>query len=114
MSAAIGPRIGSEALEGQIMRAELQFQHRRRRISTSAAKLEQSIRRQLTSPAALLLAGGLGFVVGDLVVCNATTLNRAADSRVPGNHFFARALSIIAVARSLRTAIHTMRGSRDP
>jgi hypothetical protein len=102
MSTGIRPPVRSDPLEGQIMRAELRFQDRRRRIRAGADKLERDVRRQLTSPCALLLAGGLGFVAGDLAARD------CSDSRLPGSDFFTRAVSIIAVVRSLLTSIQAM------
>jgi hypothetical protein len=108
MSARRGKRVRSQPLKTQIMRAELRLCARRRRTSASATKLEQSVRSQLTSPTALLLAGGLGFVAGDVAHCNASAMNRAADPRVPVSHFFTRAVGVIAVVRSLITSVQAI------
>lgn len=55
------------SLASQIADTEQRILERRRTVSTRQVYLEQRIRYQLTSPTVLLLAGGIGFVVGELL-----------------------------------------------
>jgi hypothetical protein len=66
--------------------------------------LGQYIRRQLTSPAMLLLAGGLGFVAGRFTQRQASTPSNTERPRASHNKLFGRALKLIALARILSRA----------
>lgn len=55
------------SLATRIADTEQRILERRRTASARQVYLEQRIRRQLTSPTVLLLAGGIGFVVGELL-----------------------------------------------
>jgi hypothetical protein len=108
IAANIGQRFSSEPLKTQIMRADERLRDRRCRVDASAAMLGRSVRKELTSPLALLLAGGLGFVAGDFATRGSGTAERADDSRAPGNHFFASVLSIVTLVRSLLRSIQAL------
>lgn len=96
MAARIQHRLRMEPLAAQIVRAEQKLRQRRRRVDASAALLRQTARRQLTSPWALLLAGGVGFVAADFA-----TRAPSTPATAPASRSFANALGILAVVRSL-------------
>lgn len=98
MASRVRPKLRLESLATQISRAELQLRHRRRQVSTSATLLRQTARRRLTSPWALLLAGGVGFVAGDFAMRTPATPSAAPGGR---SGWFAGALSLLAVVRSV-------------
>lgn len=54
------------SLAEQIADTERRILERRRSIHTRQALMAQHVRQQITSPALLLLAGCLGFIVGEL------------------------------------------------
>jgi hypothetical protein len=92
------PKVRSAPLAAQIDRAELQLRHRQRQVGTHAARLRETALQRLTSPLALLLAGGVGFVAGDFAMRTPTTPAAKSDTR---SGWFAGALSLLAVIRSV-------------
>lgn len=85
----------------QVMHAERQVLHRRRLVGIRASELGQYIRRRLTSPAILLLAGGLGFVAGYFATRQVSTPIKTDRPRVSRNKLFVRVLNLIAFVRLL-------------
>ena len=55
-----------KSLTAQIRDAERQVLNRQRGVGVRAAALVRTIHQQLTAPATLLLAGGIGFIMGEL------------------------------------------------
>jgi hypothetical protein len=55
-----------KSLAGQIRDAERQILKRQQGIGVRTAMLVRKIHQQMTAPATLLLAGGIGFIVGEL------------------------------------------------
>jgi len=73
-------------------------------VGLRASMLGQNIRKQLTSPAMLLLAGGLGFAAGHLTKRQASMPSSTERRRGSHNTLFGRALKLIALARILSRA----------
>lgn len=94
----IQPGLRPQSLATQIARAELQLWQRRCQVDASAILLRQTARRFLTSPWALLLAGGVGFVAGDFVMRTRGTSTAAAADR---SRWLAGAFSLLALVRSV-------------
>ncbi len=55
-----------ESLTAQINAAELQVLNRRQEVGIRTATLVRKIHQQMTAPSTLLLAGGIGFMIGEL------------------------------------------------
>ncbi|MGZ8225519.1 MAG: hypothetical protein ACXWT3_02630 [Methylococcaceae bacterium] len=56
----------SGSLAAQIKETEQRLKDRQRNVNVRADILVKDLRQQITSPATLLLAGGAGFIVGEL------------------------------------------------
>jgi len=89
------------SLAVQVTQAEWRVLHRRRLIGARASILAQRIQAQLTSPAMLLLAGGLGFGAGHFSRRQASTPSDTEHPRGAHNKLFGRALKLITLARIL-------------
>ena len=69
------------SLTDQIADVERRLLERRRVIAIRKNLLGQQVRQQMTSPTALLLAGGIGFIIGDLTQSKKKSdLNQEAPS----------------------------------
>jgi len=87
----IGPN-----LDEQIAAAELRIKARKQRLAGEAQLLRAAAKHQLTSPSALLLAVGIGFVVGRVT----------EGPRVPGQSRLGRIWS--SVSDSVKAALNVM------
>jgi hypothetical protein len=83
------------------MLAERQVLDRRRVVGLRVSMLVQNLRRQLTSPATLFFAGGLGFAAGHITERQAFTQSNAEHPRASHNKLFGKALKLIALVRIL-------------
>ena len=92
----------AHTLHARIMRAEQQLLDRRRRLGVGVTMFGQNVRKQLTSPGALLVAGGLGFVAADVA-------RRGSGPKASAGRFFANASSIVALVRSVLVTIQVAR-----
>ena len=54
------------SLAEQIAETERRLLNRQQLIGLRRSLLNQHVRQKITSPAALLVAGGVGFIIGDL------------------------------------------------
>jgi hypothetical protein len=92
------------SLTVQIRDAERQLLDRRRLVRVRGTALGQNIYKQMTTPASLLLGGGVGFVTGELTP-RQTTPSRSTDDS-PGSYraFFETALNLITLLRPLFSA----------
>jgi len=93
-------------LAAQIRDAERQVAQRQRQVGLRAATLLSTVRRQISSPASLLLAGGGGFVLGELTrrpapQAPSTDGQPAAEGRAPWH----TVLNLIGSARALYTGL---------
>jgi hypothetical protein len=80
-------------LDQQIAAAERSIEQRTQRLLADAKLLKRAARRELTSPALLLFAAGVGFTLGRIT----------EGRRAPGQTRLARVW--IAVSSSVRTAL---------
>jgi hypothetical protein len=102
MAANIRQRHKLASLTAQIRHAEQQVRDRRRQVGVRATLLGRNMRRQLTSPAALLFAGGLGFVAG---YCTRRKASKPGNAKRPHrSKLFGRVLKLIILAGTLSRA----------
>lgn len=87
-----------------IMHAERQVLDRRQLVGARARMLGESIRRHLTSPAILLLAGGVGFIAGSFTKRQASAPSSTGAASTSANTLLGRALKLFAVGRILWNA----------
>ncbi len=59
-------RSKSKSLSAQIRETEQELMNRQRRVGICNATLIRTIHQKLTAPTTLLLAGGIGFLIGEL------------------------------------------------
>lgn len=104
MAANMRQRHKPASLTVQVTQAERQVLDRRGLVSIRATMLGQNLRRQLTSPVMLLLAGSLGFVAGYFTRRQSATPGNTDRPDASHNKFFGRALKLIALARILSKA----------
>ena len=104
MPAYMRQRHKPASLAVQVMQAERQVLHRRRLVRERASIFGEYMRRQLTSPAMLFLAGGLGFAAGHIVKRQASTPNNSERPRGAHNKLFGRVLKLVALVRILSRA----------
>ncbi|PXW83881.1 hypothetical protein C8R34_12519 [Nitrosomonas sp. Nm84] len=69
----------TKSLATQIKDAELQALQRQRMVIIRADTLIQKTQQQMTAPASLLLAGGIGFVLGELTKRKSFKPNDASE-----------------------------------
>ena len=92
-----------KSLATHIREAERQVLIRQRCVDVRAATLVRTIHRQLTAPATLLLAGGVGFIIGEL------TKRQAYNSHdIAGKPRVAGTSSPLRIALNLMTSVHTL------
>lgn len=97
----------AKSLTAQIRYAEHQALNRQRRVKTRAATLARNIHRQMTAPASLLLASGIGFIVGEFTKCQNRILpgtgnkSHTAETTTP----LRVALNLLTTVRTLYTAV---------
>lgn len=97
----------SKSLTAQIRAAELRIVLREQRLGASAVTLINKIHQELTAPSTLLLAVGIGFIVGELSR-RQTTNNRgetAGKQRTTGTAPLKAALNLITSVRTLYKAM---------
>jgi len=108
-----------ESLTAQINAAERQVLNRQQEIGIRTTTLVRKIHQQMTAPATLLLAGGIGFIIGELT-------KRQTSKKRPGTVDKPQAtetsplriaLNLITSARTLYTAlplVWMMKSYRQP
>jgi hypothetical protein len=93
------------SLSAQIRASGRRVAHRQKRISDDTAILSQKIKRQLAAPPNLLLASGIGFIIGEITyrpqVKSGQPDNKSTTTRSP----LTIALSLISSIRTLYTAL---------
>ncbi len=98
--------IKSKSLTAQIRDAERQVLHRQRQVDLRAATMVRKIRQQMTAPATLLLAGGFGFILGELSKCRPQQFRgTAVNPQAAGISPLRVALNLLTSARTLYTAL---------
>jgi hypothetical protein len=69
----------SKSLRTQIRNVERELLNRQQRTGVRTATLVRKIQQQMTAPATLLLAGGMGFILGELIQRQTAKSRGAAD-----------------------------------
>jgi hypothetical protein len=95
-----------KSLAAQIRNAERQVLKRQQEAGVRASTLIQKIHQQMTAPATLLLAGGIGFIIGELTTRQ--TLNSRGNAYKPGmaeTTPLRTALNLITLVRTLYMAL---------
>lgn len=98
MAAYLRPK----SLTAQIRDAERQVLNRQRRVGVRTAMLVRKAHQQMTAPATLLLAGGIGFIIGELT--KRQTLNDRSTADKPCT----AQTTPLRTALNLMTTIHTL------
>ncbi|MBU2568790.1 MAG: hypothetical protein KJ725_01920 [Gammaproteobacteria bacterium] len=93
---------GIRSLKHRIRDAEAQLLNRQRKVDTRAAALVRNIHQQITAPATLLLAGGIGFIIGELTKRQNSKYRGTTDKPV------AIETSPLNTALSLMTSMRTL------
>ena len=91
---------GSElkSLTAQIRDAELQVLERQRMVIICADTLVQKAQQQITAPASLLLAGGIGFILSELTKSKPSESHSATEE--------SRTIETADVTRHLMTTLN--------
>lgn len=92
----------SKSLTAQIRDAELRVLNGQRGISVHAATLVSNIHQQMTAPASLLLAGGIGFILGECTKRQTPSNCGIADTP------HAAEVAPLRTALSLMTSVYTL------
>ncbi len=100
-------RSKAKSLEAQIRAVERQVQSRRRGIDDRMTTLIRKLHQGMTAPTTLLLATGLGFVLGKLTQRRVSNSPGASSGKpkATGTPALMNVLSLIASARALYTAL---------
>jgi hypothetical protein len=72
-------RYNPKSLTAQIRDAERKVLIRQKRVDVNAARLIRKIHHQITNPATLLLASGIGFILGELTQCQIQKSHSVTD-----------------------------------
>jgi len=91
-----------KSLKAQIRAAERELMNRQQRVGVRTATLVRNIHQQVTAPATLLLAGGIGFILGEL------TQRQSAKSRSAAGKLRTTETTPLRTALNLMTSIHTL------
>jgi len=95
-------RYKPKSLRAQIRAAERELMNRQQRVGVRTATLVRNIHQQVTAPATLLLAGGIGFILGEL------TQRQSAKSRSAAGKLRTTETTPLRTALNLMTSIHTL------
>lgn len=92
----------SKSLTAQIREAEQQIVIRQQGVDVRAATLIKKIHQEITAPSTLLLAGGIGFIIGEFTKRQTTNNSDIANKqRTTGTFSLRTALNLI-------TSVHTL------
>jgi len=96
----------SRSLTAQIREAEQQIVIRQQGVGVRTATLIKKIHQEITAPSTLLLAGGIGFIIGELTK-RQTSNNRgtAGKQRPTGTLPLRTALNLLSMVHTLYTAM---------
>jgi hypothetical protein len=95
-------RSKSRYLTAHIREAERQVLIRQRGVSVRSTTLIKKIHQQMTAPSTLLLAGGFGFIIGEL------TKRQTSNHRGTAGKLSITRTSPLRTALNLMTSIHTL------
>lgn len=105
MAAHLLHRSNPKSLAARIRAAERQVSNCQRGVSVRATALVRKIHQQITAPASLLLAGGIGFVIGELTTrapkVRGSVDQPSGDETTP----LRAALNLFTSVRTLYTAL---------
>lgn len=92
----------SRSLTAQIRAAEQQIVIRQQGVGVRTATLIKKIHQEITAPSTLLLAGGIGFIIGEL------TRHQTTNIRDTANQQNTTETSPLRTALNLITSVHTL------
>ena len=92
----------SRSLTAQIRAAEQQIVIRQQGVGVRTATLIKKIHQEITAPSTLLLAGGIGFIIGEL------TRRQTTNIRDTANKQNTTETSPLRTALNLLTSVHTL------
>lgn len=92
----------SKSLNTQIREAEQQVALRHQRVTDSSSRLLRHLRQRITAPAALWLAGGVGFMFGELT--QPQSLNTCSQNE----QSLVTKTSVLSLALNFITLIHNL------
>jgi len=96
----------SKSLRTQIRNVERELLNRQQMTGVRTATLVRKIQQQMTAPATLLLAGGIGFILGELTQCQTAKSRGAADKlRTTETTPLRTGLNLITSIHALYTAL---------
>ena len=96
----------SKSLRTQIRNVERELLNRQRRTGVRTATLVRKIQQQMTAPATLLLAGGIGFILGELTQCQTAKPRGALEEpRASETTPLRTALNLMTLVHTLYTAL---------
>ena len=96
----------SKSLSDQIRETEQELMNRQRRVGICNATLIRTIHQKLTAPTTLLLAGGIGFLIGELTRRPTHNSDSTANKTRPADTSPLRtALNLISSVYTLYTAL---------
>ncbi|MDD1625002.1 MAG: hypothetical protein LUO94_09610 [Methylococcaceae bacterium] len=92
----------SRSLTAQIRAVEQQIVIRQQGVGVRTATLIKKIHQEITAPSTLLLAGGIGFIIGELTKRPTTNIRDTADKQNTTE------TSPLRTALNLLTSMHTL------
>lgn len=92
----------SRSLAAQIRAAEQQIVIRQQGVGVRTATLIKKIHQEITAPSTLLLAGGIGFIIGELTKRPTTNIRDTANKQNTTE------TSPLRTALNLLTSMHTL------
>lgn len=97
----------SKLLADEIKAAEWRVLNRQQVIDFRTTVLVQELQQQLTDPISLLLAGGIGFILGELTKCQPAKFRGNIDKarRATETSPLRTAINLMTSARTLYTAL---------
>lgn len=96
----------TRSLKYRIRDAEAQLLNRQRKVDTRTAALIRNIHQQITAPSTLLLAGGIGFIIGEFTKRHDSKQRDTTDQPVTAQTSpLKTALNLFGSMRTLYTAL---------
>lgn len=106
MTTGLQSRSKAKSLTAQIRDAERQVMIRQHGVEVGADKLVRKILQQMTAPATLTLAGGFGFIIGELTRRQPSKSGDSADTlHVGAPSPLEFALNLMSTAHAVYTAL---------
>ncbi len=95
-----------KSLDAQISDAQRQILNRQQTIDVGTARMIGNIRWQLTKPTTLMMAAGIGFIVGELSCCSSLKKSNIANQPQENDISPLKiALNLFITARTLYAAL---------